>query len=163
MVPTLPTIQLSHKWNHWRQLIRLHTASSGVAKGFILLCHNAVMLPKSCKYTIKCKNVGVTLSDWQHWHLHLGNLMADHLYAIWCESLLANWSISLTLLTCRYLTEPVQHNPAELNDEVWQLEIVPDIITAVRVTHTTNCKSPKMCQLNWNINSASTLQAAQIW
>ena len=37
LVPTLPTIQLATKINHWRQMIRLHTASSGATKGFIEL------------------------------------------------------------------------------------------------------------------------------
>ena len=55
-----PQCNWDTKWHHWRQSVRLHAASSGTTKGFILLnCFYHIC--SHTKHTVMCKIGKVTL------------------------------------------------------------------------------------------------------
>ena len=51
-----PQCNLATEWHRWRQFSKLHAASSGATTGFYATLLYAVVLPKSPKYTLVCKN-----------------------------------------------------------------------------------------------------------
>ena len=60
-----PQCSLATKWHHWRQFIRLHAASSGDSRRFILLFHicSGTLLDLSTQFVCE-KRAELPFSEW---------------------------------------------------------------------------------------------------